>query len=136
MKENKMTLSRSLIVGHSRNGRRCYDPEAKRELVEACLRPGVSVAGMALAHGLNANMLRKWIDTYRREAAPVTTGSPVALPAFAPVVAIKASERTDFVLNVILPNGVKLELSGIGPENLSPLLTCLAGLPCSASNPG
>jgi transposase len=136
MKENKMTLSRSLIVGHGRNGRRCYDPEAKRELVEACLKPGVSVAGMALAHGLNANLLRKWIDTYRRGAAAVATGFPAALPAFAPVVPIKASERTDFVLNVILPNGVKLELSGMGPVDLSPLLTCLAGLPCSASNQG
>lgn len=136
MIENKMTLSRSLIVGPRRNGRRCYDPEAKRELVEACLQPGVSVAGMALAHGLNANLLRKWIDTYRRGAAPVTTGSPAALSAFAPVVPIKASERTDSVLNVILPNGVKLDLRGVGLADLPLLLTCLAGLPCSASNPG
>ena len=136
MKQNKMTLSRSLIVGHRRNGRRCYDPGAKRELVEACLQPGISVAGMALAHGLNANLLRKWIDEYRRRVAPVTTGSPAALSAFAPVVPIKASERTDFVLNVILPNGVKLDLRGVGPADLPFLLTCLGGLPCSASNPG
>ncbi|MGZ8941575.1 MAG: transposase [Methylobacter sp.] len=56
-----MTLSRSLIVEHRRNGKRCYDPEAKRELVEACLQPGVLVAGMALEHGIHANLLRKWI---------------------------------------------------------------------------
>lgn len=136
MKENKMTLSRSLIVGHRRNGRRCYDPEAKRELVEACLQPGVSVAGMALAQGINANLLRKWIDAYRRGVAPVTTGSPVSLPAFVPVVPIKASELTDPVLNVILPNGVKLDLRGVGSADLPLLLTCLAGLPCSASNQG
>jgi transposase len=136
MKENKMTLSRPLIVGYGRNGRRCYDPEAKRELVEACLKPGVSVAGMALAHGLNANLLRKWIDAYRRGVAPVTAGSPAALPAFASVVPIKTPERTDSVLSVILPNGVKLDLRGVGLTDLPHLLTCLAGLPCSASNPG
>lgn len=136
MKENKITLSRSLIVGHSRNGRRCYDPEAKRELVEACLKPGVSVAGMALAHGLNANLLRKWIDAYRRGAKSVAAGSPASWPAFAPVVSITAPAPAGYALSVILPNGVKLELSGIGPEYLSPLLTCLAGLPCSASKLG
>jgi transposase-like protein len=40
------------------NGRCRYDPEAKRELVEACLQPGISVARMALEHGINANLLR------------------------------------------------------------------------------
>jgi transposase-like protein len=29
-----------------------YDEQAKRELVEACLQPGISVAGMALRHGV------------------------------------------------------------------------------------
>jgi transposase len=58
MKENKMTLSRSLIVGHKRDGRCCYDPEAKRELVEACLKPGVSVAGMAGAAGIDGQTIK------------------------------------------------------------------------------
>ena len=59
--ENKSRLSRTLVVGHRSNGRCRYDPEAKRELVEACLQPGVSVARIALEHGINANLLRKWI---------------------------------------------------------------------------
>ena len=134
--ENKTQLSRSLIVGHRRDGRCRYDPEAKRELVEACLQPGVSVAGMALEHGINANLLRKWIDAYRREVIPVTTVSSASLPAFAPVVSITAPASVGYALSVALPNGVKLDLSGVGPEDLSPLLTCLAGLPCSASKPG
>lgn len=69
MTEKTTALSRPLVVGRKRDGRHCYDPEAKRELVEACLRPGVSVAGMALEHGINANLLRKWIDDYRKAAA-------------------------------------------------------------------
>ncbi|MGZ8157286.1 MAG: IS66-like element accessory protein TnpA [Methylobacter sp.] len=114
MIENKITLSRSLIVGHGRNGRRCYDPEAKRELFEACLQPGVSVAGMALAHGLNANLLRKWIDAYRRGAKSVAASSPASWPAFAPVVSIAASAPVGYALSVALPNGVKLDLRGVG----------------------
>jgi transposase len=30
-------------------------------MIEACLRPGVSVARVALKHGINANLLRTWI---------------------------------------------------------------------------
>jgi transposase len=54
-------------VGSKRDGRRRYDKQAKRELVQACLEPGVSVARMALEHGLNANLLRKWITQYLLE---------------------------------------------------------------------
>ena len=136
MTENRPALSRLLVVGRKRDGRRCYDPEAKRELVEACLQPGVSVAGMALEHGINANLLRKWIDDYRGAAASATADPPASLPAFAPVVSITTPEPPGSALSVALPNGVKLELRGIGPDALPPLLTCLAGLPCFASNRG
>jgi transposase len=40
MTENIKELSERLVVGHTRDGRCCYDPEAKRELIEACMRPG------------------------------------------------------------------------------------------------
>ena len=43
---------------------RCYDRQAKRELIEASLQPGVSVAKLALMHGINANLLRKWIGKH------------------------------------------------------------------------
>lgn len=139
MTEQSTALSRPLVVGLKRDGRRCYDPEAKRALVEACLRPGVSVARMALEQGINANLLRKWMGDYRgavASAATVTAAPPVALPAFAPVVSITAPEPPGSALSVTLPNGVKLELCGMSLDDLSLLLTCLAGLPCSASNRG
>ena len=61
MKEHTPRLSRPLIAGHGRDGRCLYDPEAKRELVRICLQPGLSVAKVALEHGINANLLRKWV---------------------------------------------------------------------------
>ncbi|MGZ5030568.1 MAG: IS66-like element accessory protein TnpA [Methylobacter sp.] len=133
--ENKTRLTRTLIVGHGRDGRRRYDPEAKRELVNVCLQPGTSVARVALEHGVNANLLRKWIDRYREQAISVTDRAP-PLPAFAPVLSLAVPKPTGPSLNVVLPNGVKLELQAVEPTDLPPLLICLAGLPCSVSNPG
>lgn len=55
------------VVRRSRDGRRRYDEKGKRALIETALRPGVSVARMAQDHGINANLLRKWITKYLME---------------------------------------------------------------------
>jgi transposase len=36
--------------------KRVHNEEFKEELVRACSEPGVSVAGVALANGVNANL--------------------------------------------------------------------------------
>jgi transposase len=41
--------------------RRNHAPELKHQVVRACQQPGASVAGVALAHGLNANLVRRWL---------------------------------------------------------------------------
>lgn len=143
MTEKDRELSRCLVVGHKRDGRCCYDRQAKRELVEACLQPGVSVARMALQQGINANLLRTWITQYRdgRKAWVIAQDSgKTALArssAFVPVVQVKAAAKAG-PLNVgaVLPNGVKLDLSGLGVGELSLILKMLSQLPCSASTPG
>ena len=43
--------------------RRQYTPEFKQELVTLC-QPGVSTSAVALAHGINANLLRRWIKQF------------------------------------------------------------------------
>ena len=64
-----------------RRRRRRHSAEFKAAVIEECLRPGVSIAAVALAHGLNANMLRKWvIDGEHRLAAP----QPATLPPESP----------------------------------------------------
>ena len=65
MTEQITELKERLVVGSKRDGRNCYDPQAKRELIEASLQPGVSVAKLALTHGINANLLRKWIGKHQ-----------------------------------------------------------------------
>jgi transposase len=41
--------------------RRNHEPEFKAAVVAECSRPGVSIAGVALHHRLNANLLRRWV---------------------------------------------------------------------------
>lgn len=51
----------------SRDGRRRYDPASRDKLVAACLEPGVSVSRLAREHGVNANLVRKWIKKAMEE---------------------------------------------------------------------
>ena len=53
----------------TRNGRRYFGAEHKRRVVERCLAPGASVAAVALAHGFNANLVRRWVRQYQASQA-------------------------------------------------------------------
>ena len=143
MTEKDRELSRQLVVGHKRDGRCCYDKEAKRELVEACLQPGISVARMALMNGINANLLRTWIRRYQSQGQPNVGTSNLKkraltrLSAFVPVVQTKRPAKTNpLQFKVQLPNGVKLDLSEMDRDELSSILEVLSKLPCSASTLG
>jgi hypothetical protein len=52
--------------GIVRRRRRTHSPEFKAMVVAACRRPGVSMAAVALANGLNANLVRRWVVTDER----------------------------------------------------------------------
>ncbi len=68
--------------------RRHHPEEFKQAVIAACCEPGASVAGIALASGVNANQVRRWMRE-RGIAAPTqrVAISPAAAmaPAFIPV---------------------------------------------------
>ena len=120
------------------NGKRRFDPVEKERLVDAALEPGVSIAGLALAHGVNANQLRNWVALRRRRQATekeLTVMSNSAPPAFVPVVAVSATARPlapsarptspRVRLKASLPNGVRLELEDADAEALSAMIEAL-----------
>jgi transposase len=41
--------------------RRVHGAEFKTQVLAECQQPGASVAAVALAHGLNVNLVRKWL---------------------------------------------------------------------------
>ena len=72
--------------------RRYYSPELKSQVVAECHNTGASVAGVALAHGINANIVYRWL---REQAVPLASaphsgfialdlGSPVRMRAANP----------------------------------------------------
>jgi transposase len=72
--------------------RRYHPEEFKRAVIEACCEPGTSVAGIAMANGVNANQVRRWmrergIEVPKRQmlvsahqSAPATVPEFVQLP--------------------------------------------------------
>jgi transposase-like protein len=58
-----------------RRGR--YSEAFKAQIVAACEEPGVSTAAVALANGLNANLVRRWVGLSRgEELGGVDLGTP------------------------------------------------------------
>lgn len=117
-----------VVTGTRRDGRRRYDVRSKRSLAKACLQPGVSLAGMALKHGVNANLLRKWVVDYQLapdvpdEAltgafVPVKLGSSVhamqdiaaATQPTAAISTMTALKPPPLRLRAHMPNGVMVE---------------------------
>lgn len=68
---------------HPNSGpRRRHSDEIKAKVLAACDEPGASISGVALAHGLNTNLVRKWRSG---------RGVKRAVMVIAPKVAIQAS---------------------------------------------
>ena len=77
---------------HPKSGpRRRHSDELKAKVLAACDAPGASISGVALAHGLNTNLVRKWrsgrgvkrSDLAIPLAAPTMTAPPLrAAPEF------------------------------------------------------
>ena len=74
--------------------RRRHSAEFKAEVLAACGQPGASVSAVALAHGLNTNLVRKWRMGRGVKlagiAAPVTVPTSAAAPPPRPVLATDA----------------------------------------------
>ena len=119
------------------NGKRRFDPIEKDRLIDAAMKPGVSVARLALAHGVNANQLRNWVKLRRDRQAegaltgvageetsafvPVVSASPIARQPDMPARPSSAGMR----LTASLPNGVRLELEDADEKALSAMIEVL-----------
>lgn len=63
--------------------RRTYSVEFKLAAVQASQAPGASLSGVALARGLNANLLRRWVDEARSGTLRVAMKALAVPPASA-----------------------------------------------------
>ena len=77
--------------------RRRHSAELKSMVLAACIEPGASIAAVALSHGLNANLVRKWLvgRGLKRTGIPApvmvkTAATATTLPTAAPRLAADA----------------------------------------------
>jgi transposase len=125
----------------------------RQRIVAAALAPGASVAGVARAHDVNANLVFKWIRRSRegwRDRRRASRRSPGADAAsFVPVRLIEPTALKDAVageggapsqcdppsparlgaLEIRLPNGAQVRVEGgVDGEALRLVLSTLSGL--------
>ena len=74
------------VVETGRRRRRIHSAHFKAEAVGACQQSGVSIAAVALARGLNAAMLHRWVKQAER------SGRPIAIRTTTPSMAIENEE--------------------------------------------
>jgi transposase-like protein len=60
--------------------RRTYTQQFKSELLTACKQPGASIAALAMQHGMNSNVLHRWLKEHRQGTLLLSDG--VSAPAF------------------------------------------------------
>ena len=138
MTEMNAELLARLVVGRTRDGRSRYDPLAKQALVGECLKPGVSVARVAVLYGINTKLLRTWTAKSGLSNAPdpppvLPSKRGDCAPAFVAVQVTAAPEPAPaaLCLHVRLPNGVAVDVGQVPLEAMAPVMQLLGALACS-----
>lgn len=134
--------------------RRQHSAELKAKVLAACNEPGVSIAAVALSHGLNANLVRKWLVgrglkragiaapvAVKTSAAPTTPGAaasllaadarflPIELAAPAPAKRAESVRQADTAC--VVPEPIAIELRR-GALHLSVRWPSSAAADCTA----
>ena len=142
MTEMDEDLLRRLVREHKADGRCVYDPQAKAEVAQACLNPGLPVARIGMQYGVNANLLRRWIaqrdcvgderpgppqieHTANATFVPLKIENTAAMPA--------ATPPLEFTLQACLHNGVDLHFGETGNDEMSSIMRILDALSCFGS---
>jgi transposase len=65
-----------------RRTKRTYSAQTKAELMAACSAPGASIAAVASANGMNANVLHRWLKESSRSRPPISSVADAAAMDF------------------------------------------------------
>ena len=88
------------VAAPAKRSWRRHSDEFRARVVELARQPNVSVAAVALANGLNANMLRRWVRESEGAGQALSDGSPqreaatpgfIQLPMCAPAAPVASS---------------------------------------------
>lgn len=105
--------------------RRNHTPALKAQILVECEEPGASVARVALAHGINANIVHCWRKLARQSrqvASDTQVATPVAAPAFVPLT-IKPASAADDRVHIELRRGA-LSMTVTWPATATAEMAC------------
>ena len=105
--------------------RRMYSQQFKAEVAAQCLIPGASVSAIALSHGINANVIRKWLPPGPAPVARAPVLLPVTIEPDAPPAQPAAAQPIELSIH-----GATLRLPpGFATQDLRSILQLLRALP-------
>jgi transposase len=109
--------------------RRVHDADIKSKVLAECRRPGASVSAVALAHGLNANLVRKWMQGRGLQRAGLKAeDEPTSVARAAPPMPAEALTGLQFV-----PVGVSVPDKSIDSAATTPWRPGVSAVPADAA---
>jgi transposase len=135
--EKSESLVADLVTRQGAKGRRTYNAAAKQALGELCRRPGVSVSRLALTHGVNANLLRRWAAQYSPTSKIAVSPTAVVQEqaALVPVRtcinagASSTADNPDPFVEIIFESVTVRVHGAVDPAMLKAILDCLVHRP-------
>jgi transposase len=127
------TIADKVIGGRRR--RRTHSPEFKAHAVAQCRHTGVSIAAVAMANGINANLLRRWVA--EAEQGMLTDHASTQVPQVGASKTKPASQGVGFVAlqlpapAAVAPADIRIEMAR-GPTTITVSWPCSAALECAA----
>ena len=129
------TISNEINKGRRR--RREHSAEFKAQIVAACSVPGMSNAAVAIAHGINPNLARRWVREaeHRAGGLAVVKAAPRTAPkSFVPVQIQSAAQSLPAPTATAAsaaPTDIRVELRR-GPNVINVSWPCSAAAQCAA----
>lgn len=119
-------------VRTNRTGRRTYTEGFKRSVIGQCNEAGTSLASVAMAHRINANLVRRWVRHQQKPPAKseAATLLPVTIDGDGMVAGVDGGKRTNSNAGTIEIDvyGARIRLrGGVDAASLRSVLDVLAG---------
>ena len=107
-------------ISDGRRRRRTHSAEFKAQVIASCRQPGVSIAAVAMANGVNANLARRWVVAGEQGATDGERSVAVARgvappPAFVPL-QLPCTPPTPDICIELRPGATSISVSGPSAE--------------------
>lgn len=95
-KDRVHVTSVDTMASEKKDTRRRYSAALKAQVMAECSEPGTSVTKVAMAHGINANVVHRWRQLVRegKVVVPAKTGEFIALPLAVPAAPADVHNRS------------------------------------------